>query len=165
MQVTVKESTTTPPTCTPVYFNCSWFMFVFWRRICRHWKFIEKVITLIMLSVSWEVKHNPRADSRFAPSQMEIASDTAKLTGPRTFANKRWVEPVKLLRIISLISPKSGQNPPWSGKSPKVFAVSVSLSGGKLRISLVISVPHGTGSSLVHTMACHLLTLYVLNFS
>ena len=38
-------------------------------------------------------------------------SDTAKLTGPQTFADKRWVGPVKLLCIImfniSKIRPKS----------------------------------------------------------
>ena len=40
-----------------------------------------------------------------------IFPDTAKLTGPRTFADKRWVGPVKLLCIImfniSKIRPKS----------------------------------------------------------
>ena len=40
-----------------------------------------------------------------------ILADTAKLTGPRTFADKRWVGPVKLLCIImfniSRIRPKS----------------------------------------------------------
>ena len=40
-----------------------------------------------------------------------FATDTAKLTGPQTLADKRWVEPAKLLCIIMLdiskIRPKS----------------------------------------------------------
>ena len=62
-----------------------------------------------------------------------INSDTGKLTGPRTLADKRWVGPVKLLCItmfdISKIRQKSVLG---LVKCPKILAVSVrSLTPGR----------------------------------
>ena len=54
------------------------------------------------------------AASSFA-ANLAADPDTAKLTGPRTLADKRWVGPVKLLCIImfdiSKIRPKSNLGP------------------------------------------------------
>ena len=52
---------------------------------------------------------------------LDPLSDTAKLTGPRTFVDKRWLGPVKLLCIIMFIWAKSGQNHASVRYKPKSF--------------------------------------------
>ena len=90
---------------------------------------ISWIYTITLILLLKNSKYNNKNNIYYMSycSRIMRPADTAKRTGPRTLADKRWAGPIKLLCHV-WYQQNQAKIYPRSGKTPKVFAVSGPVS-------------------------------------